>query len=68
MESLIELLERMQLLCCNLFRCGGGVDGSEDGGVEMVAVGCQADSGRSQSSSSSDVSGEFLLHSKTIRA
>ena len=61
MESLIALFGRVQLLSCNLFRCGVEIDGSEDRGVEMVAVG-------NQISRSSDVPGEFLLHSKTIRA
>ena len=71
MESLVRFFERIQLQCCRLFKCGGGVDevdvGSADEGVEMAAVGGQAGSGRSESSSSSDVSGEFVLHSKTIR-
>ena len=74
MESLVRFFERIQLLCCRLFKCGGGVDevnvGSADEGVEMAAVGGQMGSGRSESSksdSSTDVSGEFVLHSKTIR-
>ena len=72
MESLVGFFERIQHLCCRLFKCGGGVDevdaGGADGGVEMGAVGGQAGSGHSESSSSStDVSGEFVLHSKTIR-
>ena len=73
-SSLVRFFERVQFLCCRLFKCGGEVDevdghvGSVDG-MEMVAVGGQMGSGREspKSDSSTDVSGEFVLHSKTNR-
>ena len=70
-SNLVRFFERVQFLCRRLFKCGGEVDevdghvGSVDDGLEMIVVGGQMDSGRSESSksdSSTDVAGEFVLH------